>query len=270
MNRPLTDGGRMASGAGGGDSPTHCVAAPGCTRVATVRSRSSAPGRPACAPSERHRPRRDGGTPGGGGRRTRPSATTAPAWAVCFAPDPRVTPPASCGSDDAYGRKVDGVFSWHIGQSFSALVPILKSLTDFPDRGVDDLEPFRTVCNQRGKWRTALFRAIAHRHIFPFRALRCAEPGGGLRQESGQRLGPGSSDRWTRQTRGVDTLPPSQYVSPRVPPRLSFPNVKRWAGLGVFVSQQWTAFTPRDRQVVCGGLLDHPLCEPDDLRRARF
>ena len=90
-----------------------------------------------------------------------------------------MTPHASCGSDDAYDRKVDGVFSWHIGQSFSAIVPVLKSLTDFPDRGVDDLEPFRTVCNQRGKWRTALFRAIAYRYLFPFRALRCAEPAAG-------------------------------------------------------------------------------------------
>ena len=197
MNRPLTDGGRMASGAGGGDSPTHCVAAPGCTRVASVRSRSSAPGCPACAPSERHRPRRDGGTPGGRGRRTRPSATTAPAWAVCFAPDPRVTPPASCGSDDASGRKVEGVFSWHIGQSFSAIVPVLKSLTDFPDRGVNDLEPFRTVCDQRGQVADSPFFGplLLDRHIFQFRALRCAGPCDGSRPESGQRLGPGSSDR---------------------------------------------------------------------------
>ena len=57
---------------------------------------------------------------------------------ICFAPDPRVTPPASYGSDDAYSRKVDGVFSWHIGQSFSAIVPVLKSLTDFSDSGVDN------------------------------------------------------------------------------------------------------------------------------------
>ena len=182
MNRPLTDGGRMASGAGGGDSPTHCVAAPGCTRVATVRSRSSAPGRPPCAPSERHRPRRDGGTPGGGGRRTRPSATTAPAWAVCFAPDPRVTPPASCGSDDASGRKVDGVFSWHIGQSFSAIVPVLKSLTDFPDRGVDDLEPFRTVCDQRASggppfFGPSLIATYSSSVPFGVRTLRRVAPG---------------------------------------------------------------------------------------------
>ena len=35
--------------------------------------------------------------------------------------------------------------------SFSAIVQILKSLTDFPDSGVDDLEPFRTAGDQRVK-----------------------------------------------------------------------------------------------------------------------
>ena len=228
----------MASGAGGGDSPTHCVAAPGCTRVATVRSRSSAPGRPACAPSERHRPRRDGGTPGGGGRRTRPSATIAPAWAVCFAPDPRVTPPASCGSDDASGRKVDGVFSWHIGQSFSAIVPVLKSLTDFPDRGVDDLEPFRTVCDQRGKWRTALIRAIAHRHIFQFRALRCADPATGRTRNQGSDLVQVALiDR--RVEPAPQTLSTQPVRVPEDPTSAELPKREAMAGL-VFVSQQTT------------------------------
>ena len=43
-----------------------------------------------------------------------------------------MTPHASCGSDDAYDRKVDGVFSWHIGQSFNAIVRLALPVSDVP------------------------------------------------------------------------------------------------------------------------------------------
>ena len=36
-----------------------------------------------------------------------PEVVTLAQWV----PDPRVTPPSSCGSDDAYGQKVDGVWA---------------------------------------------------------------------------------------------------------------------------------------------------------------
>ena len=107
---------------------------------------------------------------------------------ICFVPDPLVTPPASCGSDDAYGQKVDGVFSWHIGQSFSAIVPVFKSRTDCPDSGVDDRKPFRAMCDQRVQARNALVRAIACRHLFPFIARRCAEPVPGRARNEGSNL----------------------------------------------------------------------------------
>ena len=45
-----------------------------------------------------------------------------------------------------------------------------------------------TVCNQRSKWRTALFRAIAYRYLFPFRSLRCAEPAAGRARNQGSDL----------------------------------------------------------------------------------
>ena len=120
--------------------------------------------------------------------------------------------------------------------SFSAIVPILKSLTDFPDSGVDDLEPFRTVCDQRGKWRTALFRAIAYRYMLPFRALRCAEPAAGRTRNQGsdlvqvalidRRVKPAALTRSTQPVR-----------VPEGSPFAELPKREAMAGLGVFVSQ---------------------------------
>ena len=129
----------------------------------------------------------------------------------------------------------------------------------------------RVYCaeDQRGKWRTALFRAIAYRHLFPFRALRCAEPAAGRARNQGSDLV--QVVLIDRRVEPEHPTPSTQPVRvPEGPPSAELPKREAMAGIGVFVSQQWTAFTPRDRQVVCGGLLEHPLCEPDDLRRARF
>ena len=107
MNRPLTDGGRMASGAGGPIAqrtvwPHRVVlAAPpfdqDLQHPAVLRARRQKGIGPDVMAVRRAAA--DAGP--------RPSATTAPAWAVCFAPDPQVTPPAALSFEERLGLLVD-------------------------------------------------------------------------------------------------------------------------------------------------------------------
>ena len=91
------------------------------------------------------------------------------------------------------------------------------------------------MCDQRGKWRTTLFRAIAYRHMFQFRALRCAEPAAGRARNQGSDLVQVALiDR--RFEPAPQTLSTQPVRVPEGPTSAELPKREAMAGL-VFVSQ---------------------------------